>query len=120
MPALKDATHLYGVESRSIYGERPGFKITELKISPSQRIPWHLHNHVQDTFYVIEGTIEIFLQHPKERVLLGARETYPCLPGRPHLVTNAGDTSALFLVIADSQGIGEYDFVPLTETGGRH
>jgi hypothetical protein len=30
---------------------------------------------------------------------------------RPHLVTNAGDTSAVFLVL---QGIGEYDCVPLT------
>jgi len=30
--------------------------------------------------------------------------------GRPHLVTNAGKTSATFLVL---QGIGEYDFVPL-------
>jgi hypothetical protein len=32
-------------------------------------------------------------------------------PTRPHLVANAGDASAVFLVL---QGIGEYDFVPLT------
>jgi hypothetical protein len=38
-------------------------------------------------------------------------ETYLVPPKRPHLVTNAGDTSAVFLVL---QGIGEYDFVPLT------
>ena len=31
-------------------------------------------------------------------------------PKRPHLVVNAGETSATFLVL---QGIGEYDFVPL-------
>ena len=29
----------------------------------------------------------------------------------PHLITSAGDASAVFLVL---QGIGEYDFVPLT------
>jgi hypothetical protein len=33
-------------------------------------------------------------------------------PRRPHLVTNAGDVSATFLVL---QGIGEYDFVPLVK-----
>jgi hypothetical protein len=30
--------------------------------------------------------------------------------GRPHLVTNAGDTSMIILVL---QGVGEYDYVPL-------
>jgi hypothetical protein len=32
-------------------------------------------------------------------------------PRRPQLVANAGDTSAVFLVL---QGMGEHDFVPLT------
>jgi hypothetical protein len=36
-------------------------------------------------------------------------------PRRPHLVTNAGDASAVFLIL---QGIGEYDFVPLNFAGG--
>jgi hypothetical protein len=31
-------------------------------------------------------------------------------PRRPHLVTNAVNTSTTFLVL---QGIGDYDFVPL-------
>ena len=31
-------------------------------------------------------------------------------PGRPHLVTNAGERSMTFLVL---QGVGEYDYVPL-------
>jgi hypothetical protein len=35
-------------------------------------------------------------------------ETYSVLPRRPHLVTNAGNTSATFIVL---QGKGEYDFV---------
>jgi hypothetical protein len=31
-------------------------------------------------------------------------------PGRPHLVTNGGESNATFLVL---QGIGEYDFIAL-------
>ena len=66
-----------------------------------------------DTFYVVTGAIRIFLQGPKEEVRLTAGQTYSVPPKRPHLVTNAGDASAVFLVL---QGIGEYDFVPLADT----
>ena len=81
------------------------------KSAPSQKVPWHYHNNVHDTFYVATGGIRIFLQDPKEEVRLRPGQTYSVPPKRPHLVTNAGDTSAVFLVL---QGIGEYDFVPLT------
>lgn len=109
--AVKDAAPLYEVERRAQYGARPGFRITELQISSTQKVPWHYHNNVQDTFYVIEGALRIFLQNPKEDVRLARGQTFSVPPGRPHLVTNGGDTSAVFLVL---QGIGEYDFVPLT------
>jgi mannose-6-phosphate isomerase-like protein (cupin superfamily) len=110
MEPVKDASHLYEVERRAKHAERPGFKITELQISPSQKVPWHHHTNVQDTFYVLEGRLRIFLRDPKEDVTLGPSETYAVRPGRAHLVTNAGSTSATFLVL---QGIGEYDYVPL-------
>jgi len=111
MEALRDASHLYQVERRAEHAARPGFRITELQISPTQKVPWHYHTHVQDTFYVIEGQLRIFLREPKAEVRLMPGETYSVAPGRAHLVTNGGDTSTTFLVL---QGIGEYDFVPLT------
>ena len=111
MRGVKDSSGLYEVERRAYYGQRPGFRIAELQLSPTQKVPWHYHNNVHDTFYVVTGAIRIFLQHPKEEVRLTPGQTYAVPPKRPHLVTNAGDTSAVFLVL---QGIGEYDFVPLT------
>ena len=111
MQAVTDSSHLYEVERRARHAERPGFRITELQISSSQRVPWHRHTNIQDTFYVLEGELRLFLRDPKEEVRLGPTETYTVRPGRPHLVTNGGDTSATFLVL---QGIGEYDYVPLT------
>ena len=42
-------------------------------------------------------------------MLLKPGQTYSVPPGRRHLVTNAGNTSAVFFVL---QGIGEYDFCP--------
>ena len=107
--AYKDATHLYEVESRISHAQREGFRINELRISPSQSIPWHYHNHISDTFYVLEGEITVHLQDPRESVVLPPSATYTVEPKRPHLVTNSGADSATFLVL---QGIGEYDFVP--------
>jgi quercetin dioxygenase-like cupin family protein len=79
-------------------------------------VPWHYHNNVQDTFYVLEGEIRIFLRDPREDVRLTPGETYAVRRGRAHLVTNAGQRSAIFLVL---QGIGEYDYVPLTGEAAR-
>lgn len=111
MDAVKDSSGLYEVERRARHAERPGFRITELQISPTQNVPWHYHNHVQDTFYVLQGRLRLFLRDPKEEVSLTPGETYSVRPGRPHLVTNGGESSAVFLVL---QGVGEYDYVALT------
>jgi mannose-6-phosphate isomerase-like protein (cupin superfamily) len=107
---MKDGSHLYEVEHRAEHAARPGFRITELRISLTQKVPWHFHSNVQDTFYVLEGQLRLFLREPKEEVRLGPGETCTVAPRRPHLVTNGGDGPATFLVL---QGIGEYDFVPL-------
>jgi len=112
MEGSKDASHLYEVEHRAQHAARPGFRISELKLSGKQKVPWHYHSNVADTFYVLEGRLRIFLQKPKQEVRLQPGDTFTAEPRRPHLVTNGGKTSVTFLVL---QGIGEYDFVPLTK-----
>ena len=67
---VKDASHLYEVERRAYHAERPGFRITELQLSATQKVPWHTHSNVSDTFYVLEGHMRLFLQQPKEEVNL--------------------------------------------------
>lgn len=105
----------YEVEYRALLASRPGFRIREMRISPVQRVPWHCHSTIQDTFYVLEGRLRIFLREPGEAVELGPGETFSVRAPRPHLVTNAGDGPATFLIL---QGMGEYDYVPLDDPGG--
>lgn len=112
MEAVKDASHLYEVERRDQHAARPGFRIQEIQISRKQKVPWHYHNNVQDTFYVLKGNLRLFLRDPKEEVRLAPGDTYTVKPRRPHLVANGGEGSATFLVL---QGMGEYDFIPLVE-----
>src|SRR5258708_13377207 len=97
MEAVKGASHLYEVERRTTHAERPGFRINEIQISPSQKVPWHYHNNVQDVFYVLHGRIRIFLRDPREEVRLGRGETFAVRPKRPHLVINGGATPPTFL-----------------------
>ena len=98
------------VARRADHAARPGFRITELQLSPTQKVPWHTHTNIADTFYVLEGDMRLFLQNPKEEVNLKPGEVYVVKPTRPHLVTNGGKASLTFLVL---QGVGEYDYVPL-------
>jgi quercetin dioxygenase-like cupin family protein len=109
-PTMKP-TRPYEVERSARHAERPGFRINELQISPTQNVPWHYHTTIQDTFYVLDGRIRLSLRNPEEELLLSRGETFTVRPPRPHLVTNPGEGSAVFLVL---QGFGEYDFVPLT------
>jgi mannose-6-phosphate isomerase-like protein (cupin superfamily) len=110
---IRDASHLYEVERRAEHAARPGFRIIELQLSPTQTVPWHSHTNISDTFYVLEGDMRLFLQDPKEEVKLRPGEVYVVRAARPHLVTNGGTKSLTFLVL---QGVGEYDYVPLASS----
>ena len=106
----KDASGLYEAERREFHAARDGFRINELTISTSQKVPCHYHTQIKDTFYVLEGEITIYLREPKEMKNLCMGDIYEVEPKRPHLVVNSGSQSATFFVL---QGIGEYDYVPL-------
>jgi mannose-6-phosphate isomerase-like protein (cupin superfamily) len=101
----------YEVERSARHAERPGFRINELQIGQSQEVPWHYHTKIRDTFYVLQGRVRIRLRDPEGEVYLNPGETTTVEVGRPHCVSNAGEGSAVFLVL---QGMGEYDFVPLS------
>jgi quercetin dioxygenase-like cupin family protein/catechol 2,3-dioxygenase-like lactoylglutathione lyase family enzyme len=102
----------YEVERRAEHATRPGFRIREIQLSPTQDVPWHYHSRTQDTFYVLQGALRIHLRGPQAEARLGPGETYAVAPGRPHRVTNDTAGSVVFLVL---QGLGEYDYVPLSE-----
>jgi quercetin dioxygenase-like cupin family protein len=112
MDSTREATDL-DAERVQRFAERPGFRITELRMSPAQEVPWHCHTNVQDTFYVLEGRLRLTLREPNDQIDLTAGESWgPVRAGRPHLVTNLGDETTTFLVL---QGMGDHDFVTLPD-----
>ena len=82
-------------------------------MGPAQRVAWHRHTNVQDTFYVLAGRVRITLREPDEQIDLAAGESWgPVRSGRPHLVTNPGEQEATFFVL---QGLGDFDFVTIAD-----
>lgn len=110
MDSVKNEAPPYECERRVAHVVRPDFRITELALSTTQKIPWHCHTNVRDTVYVAAGEIKLFLRDPKEEIRLLPGETYTIAARRPHLVVNSGAASAVFFLL---QGIGQYDFVRL-------
>src|SRR6478752_6788449 len=106
----KSANRPYEVERRTYHAARPGFRIVEMQIGPTQTIPWHCHTEARDTFYVLSGSIRVSMRAPEAQVVLAPGESCPVAAGCPHLVENAGATSAVFLIL---QGIGKHDFIAL-------
>ena len=84
--------------------------VQERTLAPGQAIPWHYHTVITDTTFCLEGTVQIELLNPPERVLLAVGESHGVAVNRPHQITPHGDRPCRFLLI---QGVGAYDRHPV-------
>jgi quercetin dioxygenase-like cupin family protein len=84
--------------------------VQERTLAPGQEIPWHYHTVITDTTYCIEGSVQIEMLGPHERVVLGVGESHAVPTNRPHRITAYGDASCRFLLV---QGVGPYDRHPV-------
>jgi mannose-6-phosphate isomerase-like protein (cupin superfamily) len=84
--------------------------VQERTLEPGQAIPWHYHTVITDTTYCIEGTVQIEMLGPPERVLLAPGQSHAVPTNRPHKITPHGDRPCRFLLV---QGVGKYDRHPV-------
>ena len=84
--------------------------VQERTLAPGQVIPWHYHTVITDTTYCLEGTVQIELLGPPERVLLSVGQSCAIATNRPHQITAHGDVPCRMLLV---QGVGEYDRHPV-------
>jgi hypothetical protein len=113
-PLRSRILHDFNSAHRNDSCDSAGGRLEQNENKKSSHAPlFHYHRRMEPAQQqdVVEGSIRIFLQDPKEKVEPTPGQSFAVPPKRPHLVTNAGDNSAVFLVL---QGVGEYDFVPLT------
>lgn len=88
--------------------ETSDLRVVEYVLGPGESLPWHRHSAVTDTFYCLEGLIQLAIREPAQRLVLHPGETYAVPANVVHQAGNAANGTSRYLLV---QGIGKYDFV---------
>ena len=54
----------YDIEGREVIAAVKGLRTQILTIGPDQCVPWHHHSEVTDTFFCIDGPMQIETRNP--------------------------------------------------------
>jgi mannose-6-phosphate isomerase-like protein (cupin superfamily) len=84
--------------------------VQERVLAPGQEIPWHYHTTITDTTYCLQGSVQIEMLSPPEKVVIKVGERHAVPTNRPHRITAYGDEPCRFLLV---QGVGAYDRHPI-------
>jgi len=100
---------VYATKKRETIAEAPNLRVRLLVLGEGQCVPWHYHNNITDTFFCMEGPMQVATRNPHKVHVLAPGGTCAVEPGTPHLVTGVDDGPCQFIVV---QGVGVYDYVP--------
>ncbi len=93
--------------------------VYEMLLTANTRGPSpHIHHKMTETFYVLEGQVEI--QHGETKTLLGVGETATAKPHDVHAFNNPTDSDTRFLIIFAPNNSREDYFTGLIEMLQRH
>lgn len=101
---------VYATTQRETIAEAPNLRVRLLALGEGHCVPWHFHNNITDTFFCMEGPMQVTTRNPEEVHVLEPGGTFAVAPGVAHLVTGINDGPCKFIVV---QGVGVYDFVPV-------
>jgi len=90
--------------------ETPDLRVSVLTLAAGERVPWHRHTRITDTFFCLEGVMEVQMRDPEGRIELQVGESCAVEPGRPHHAQGKQGGPCRYLLV---QGVGTYDSVPL-------
>lgn len=104
----------YTISAREMIAESGGVRVQILTLAAGEKVPWHYHNHVTDTFICMAGPMVVETRAPRACHELKAGETCAVPPMIAHEVRGLDNGSCRF---ANIQGVGEHDFIPVGEGG---
>ena len=102
----------YPTRKRETIAEVPNLRVRLIGLDADQCVPWHYHNNITDTFFCMEGPMQITTRNPDEVHVLDPGSSFAVKKGTPHLVTGVNDGPCMFIVV---QGVGAYDYVPVDD-----
>src|SRR3546814_3806244 len=96
------------IEKREIVAETPDLRVRVLTLAPGECRPWHYHNEITDTFFCLEGPMQVETRAPRGTHVLQVGESVAVGPKTAHYVSGVGHGRCRFLIV---QGVGTYDHV---------
>lgn len=81
-----------------VLSSNPDLLVIEELVPSGESEEWHVHDHAQQFFYVIEGAAQ--LHTPLGVTQLSERSGIPVPAGLAHRFVNAGDSDVTFLVVS--------------------
>lgn len=102
----------YPLESRELVAEGRDLRVQVLTLAAGQRVPWHKHSEVTDSFVCLEGEVVIETRLPNQVAALAPGQRFAVGPGIAHMVQGRDGARCKFMII---QGVGVYDFIPAGE-----
>lgn len=109
-PPAASASGDYATEQRVTIAEAPGLRVRLLALGKGQCVPWHLHTQITDTFFCMEGPMQVETRGPQAEHVLGPGGSFAVPPNTPHYVAGVADGPCRFMIV---QGEGVYDYVSL-------
>ena len=100
----------YPTAKRLTIAEAPNLRVRLLALGQGQCVPWHYHSNITDTFFCMEGPMQIMTRDPDEVHVLEPGGTFAVEPHTAHYVSGVDHQPCKFMVV---QGVGVYDFVPV-------
>ncbi len=100
----------YVVEDRSIVAETPELSVKVFTLARGREIPWHFHSEITDTFFCLEGRLQVETRAPTKRHRLDLGESCAVAAKTAHRVSGVDGGRCRFLIV---QGIGAYDYRPV-------
>ncbi len=109
---MRKAGGEYLVRRRETLAEVPGLRVRMLTLLKGQKVPWHYHSTITDTFFCMRGPMRILTRLPVASHTLYNGDTLAVGPGTPHFVEASSAAGCQFMIV---QGVGKYDYVPVKD-----
>jgi quercetin dioxygenase-like cupin family protein len=102
----------YTANRRETIAEAPNLRVRLLALGEGQCVPWHYHTNITDTFFCMQGPMQVSTRNPDTVHVLEPGGTCAVEPGTPHLVMGSNGGPCMFMVV---QGVGVYDYVAVDD-----
>ncbi len=112
MSAHDTTAPAYTIQEIKSVAETADLRVREMTLAEGECIPWHYHTHITDTFYCLEGELQIETPRAGVTFHLEIGDSMTVAARRPHEVSNPGQGPCRMVLV---QGVGSYDFVAVPQ-----